>query len=67
MDGRFVAGADRSQTTLFPDCLDDLIDEDSPYENAVALRSERNAGSFQTDSEVEHRSAATSIRSSIQR
>ena len=28
--GRFVAGLDRSQTTLFPECLDDWIDEDNP-------------------------------------
>ena len=28
--GRFVSGADRSQTTLFPVCLDDWIDEDNP-------------------------------------
>jgi transposase len=28
--GRFVAGADRSQTTLFPECLDDWIDENNP-------------------------------------
>src|SRR5919199_6728159 len=28
--GRFVAGADRSQTTLFPECVDDWIDEDNP-------------------------------------
>ena len=28
--GRFVAGIDRSQSTLFPECLDDWIDEDSP-------------------------------------
>src|SRR5882672_7446768 len=28
--GRFVAGSDRSQTTLFPECLDDWIDEDNP-------------------------------------
>jgi transposase len=27
---RFVEGTDRSQTTLFPDCLDDWIDEDNP-------------------------------------
>jgi len=24
---RFVAGADRGQTTLLPECLDDFIDE----------------------------------------
>ena len=28
--GRFVEGTDRSQTTLFPECLDDWIDEDNP-------------------------------------
>jgi transposase len=28
--GRFVAGSDRSQTMLFPECLDDWVKEDSP-------------------------------------
>jgi transposase len=27
---RFVEGTDRKQATLFPECLDDWIDEDSP-------------------------------------
>ena len=27
---RFVEGTDRSQTTLFPECLEDWIDEDNP-------------------------------------
>ena len=27
---RFVEGADRGQSTLFPECLDDWIDENSP-------------------------------------
>jgi len=27
---RFVAGADRGQTTLLPECLDDFIDESNP-------------------------------------
>ena len=27
---RFVEGADRSQITLFPECLEDWIDEDNP-------------------------------------
>jgi transposase len=27
---RFVAGADRSQSTLLPECLDDFIDESNP-------------------------------------
>lgn len=28
--GRFITGADRSQTTLFPPCVDDWIEEDNP-------------------------------------
>ena len=28
--GRFVEGVDRNQTTLFPECLDDWINEDNP-------------------------------------
>jgi|SRR5208282_4100569 len=27
---RFIEGADRGQSTLFPECLDDWIDEDNP-------------------------------------
>ena len=27
---RFIEGADRGQVTLFPDCLEDWIDEDNP-------------------------------------
>jgi transposase len=27
---RFVEGIDRSQSTLFPECLEDWIDEDNP-------------------------------------
>jgi transposase len=27
---RFVSGADRGQTTLLPECLDDFIDESNP-------------------------------------
>ena len=27
---RFVAGADRAQSTLLPECLDDFIDESNP-------------------------------------
>lgn len=28
--GRFISGADRAQTTLFPPCVDDWIDEENP-------------------------------------
>jgi transposase len=27
---RFVEGADRGQSTLFPECLDDWVDENNP-------------------------------------
>ncbi len=27
---RFIEGADRSQLTLLPDCLDDYVEEDNP-------------------------------------
>ena len=27
---RFVEGVDRDQSTLFPECLDDWVDEDNP-------------------------------------
>ena len=27
---RFVEGADRSQSTLLPECLDDWVDEENP-------------------------------------
>ena len=27
---RFITGADRGQTTLLPECLDDFIDESNP-------------------------------------
>jgi hypothetical protein len=42
---RFVEGADRGQSTLLPECLDDWIDEDNPVrvidafvERSTALR-----------------------------
>ncbi len=35
--GRFVEGSDRNQTTLFPECLDDWIDEDNPVRVIDAL------------------------------
>jgi transposase len=34
---RFVAGADRSQATLLPECLDDWIDEDNPVRTIDAF------------------------------
>jgi transposase len=42
--GRFVEGLDRSQTTLFPECLDDWIDEDNPVRVIDALVDSINVG-----------------------
>ena len=35
--GRFVSGADRSQTTLFPECLDDWVDADNPDSHTLMV------------------------------
>jgi len=35
---RFVEGIDRGQTTLFPECLEDWIDEDNPVRVIDACR-----------------------------
>ena len=35
--GRFITGADRSQTTLFPPCVDDWIAEDNPVRTVDAF------------------------------
>jgi hypothetical protein len=36
---RFVEGTDRGQSTLFPECLDDWIDEDNPVRVASSSSS----------------------------
>ena len=41
--GRFVEGVDRSQMTLFPECLDDWIDEDNPVRVIDAVDPHRQA------------------------
>ena len=41
---RFVEGEDRSQTTLFPDCLDDYIAEDNPVRVIDAFVDELDLG-----------------------
>ncbi len=40
---RFVVGDDRSQSTLFPERLDDYLDEDNPV-RAVDVFADRAAG-----------------------
>jgi hypothetical protein len=37
---RFVDGQDRAQGTLFPECLEDWIDEDNPGEGILAAAGE---------------------------
>jgi len=47
--GRFVEGADRSQTTLFPDCLEDWIDEDNPVRVVDVFVEETDLGELGFD------------------
>ena len=41
---RFVEGADRSQSTLFPECLEDWIGEDNPARVIDAFIDELDLG-----------------------
>jgi len=41
---RFVVGADRGQSTLLPECLEDWIDESNPVRVIDALVEELNLG-----------------------
>lgn len=41
---RFVEGSDRSQSNLFPECLDDLIDENNPVRVVEAFVNELDLG-----------------------
>src|SRR5204862_5849851 len=46
---RFVEGADRSQSTLWPECLDDFIDESNPVRAVDAFVDELNLGKLGFD------------------
>jgi transposase len=50
--GRFVEDVDRNQTTRFPACLDDWIDEDNPVRVIDALVDSINLGEFGFDGVV---------------
>jgi transposase len=39
---RFIEGADRSQSTLLPECLDDWVDESNPVRAVDAFVDELN-------------------------
>src|SRR5262245_14166247 len=41
---RFIEGIDRSQSTLFPECLEDWIDEDNPVRVIDVLVNELDLG-----------------------
>src|SRR5262245_29196755 len=47
---RFVAGADRSQSTLLPECLDDFIDDSNPVRVIDAFVDARNLAELGFDS-----------------
>ena len=41
---RFIEGADRGQSTLLPECLDDWVDESNPaFNRAVVWNAKRAA------------------------
>ena len=44
--GRFVEGADRNQTTLLPECLDDFIADDNPIRVVDAFVDELDLASL---------------------
>ncbi len=63
--GRFVAGADRSQTTLFPECLDDWIDEDNPVRVVDAFVDAIDLGELGFDGVVPEATGRPSYHPSI--
>jgi transposase len=50
--GRFVEGLDRNQATLFPECLDDWIDEDNPVRVIDAFGDSIDLGELGVDGVV---------------
>ena len=50
--GRFIAGADRSQTVLLSECLDDWVDEDNPVRVVDAFVEALNLGEIGFDGVV---------------
>jgi transposase len=50
--GRFVEGADRGQATMFPECLDDWVDEDNPVRVIEAFVDAVNLGELGFDGVV---------------
>jgi transposase len=46
---RFVEGADRGQSTLFPECLEDWIDENNPVRVIDVFVDELNLGELGFD------------------
>jgi hypothetical protein len=58
---RFVEGLDRSQTTLFPECLDDWIDEDNPVRVIDAFVDSIDLGEFGFDGVVPRRQVGRPI------
>jgi transposase len=63
--GRFVAGADRNQTTLFPECLDDWIDEDNPVRVVDAFVDAVNLGELGFDGVVPEATGRPSYHPSV--
>ena len=63
--GRFVAGIDRSQSTLFPECLDDWIDEDNPVRAVDAFVDAVDLGELGFDGVVPEATGRPSYHPSV--
>jgi transposase len=63
--GRFVEGADRGQATLFPECLDDWIDEDNPVRVVDAFVESIDLGELGFDGVVPEATGRPSYHPSV--
>src|SRR6202165_1191371 len=63
--GRFVAGIDRNQSTLFPECLDDWIDEDNPVRAVDAFVDAVDLGELGFDGVVPEATGRPSYHPSV--
>src|SRR6516165_2951697 len=58
---RFVEGADRGQSTLFPECLDDWIDEDNPVRVIDVFVDELDLGALEPSARLDPVQIAVNI------
>ena len=62
----FVAGADRRQTTLLPECLDDWVDESNPVRvDRCVRRRARSCANWASTASIRRRPAGPAIIPSV--